>query len=127
MLVQKLAHLLLDEIDELFVVHLVDFVEKDDDLRNAHLTSKENVFARLGHHAVCRGNDEDGAVHLGGTGNHVLDVVGVARRINVRVMALRRLVFGVRKRNGDAARLLFRRLVDVINAFDSCRVAVPRL
>ena len=33
----------------------------------------------LGHRAVGRGDDEDRAVHLGGAGDHVLDVVGVAR------------------------------------------------
>ena len=40
---------------------------------------KQNMFAGLRHRAVSRSNDEDSAVHLGGTGNHVLDVVGVSR------------------------------------------------
>jgi hypothetical protein len=42
----------------------------------------------------------------------------VARSVDVRVVALRRLVFGVRKRDGDTTRFFFRGFVDVINALD---------
>src|SRR5690606_11416872 len=46
------------------------------------------------------------------TGDHVLDVVGVAGAVNVGVVAGRRFVLDVRGRDRDAAGLLFRRLVD---------------
>jgi hypothetical protein len=39
------------------------------------------VLARLGHGPVVGAHDEDGAVHLGRAGDHVLDVVGVARAV----------------------------------------------
>ena len=42
----------------------------------------------LGHNAVSSGNYKDGSVHLGGSSNHVLDVVGVARAVDVSVVAL---------------------------------------
>src|SRR5262249_59032263 len=42
------------------------------------------------------------------------DVVGVARASGVRVMALVGLIFDVRGRDGDTARLLFRGLVDLV-------------
>jgi hypothetical protein len=57
---------------------------------------------------------QNGAVHLGGTGDHVLHVVGVPRAVNVRVVAVGRLVLDVRGVDGDAARLLFGRRVDLV-------------
>src|SRR5216110_1882850 len=46
--------------------------------------------------------------------NHVLDVVGVARAIDVRIVPIRRLVFNVCRRDRDTALALFRRVVDRI-------------
>ena len=43
-----------------------------------------------------------------------LHVVGVAGAVDVRVVAVRRFVLDVRGRDRDAARLLFRRLVDLV-------------
>src|SRR5204863_351455 len=45
------------------------------------------------------GHDQDGAVHLRGAGDHVLDVVGVTRAIHVRVVPVRRRVLHVARRN----------------------------
>jgi len=47
-------------------------------------------------------------------GDHVLDVVGVAGHVDVRVVAVGRLVLDVGDRDGDAALLLFGRLVDLV-------------
>ena len=66
-------------------------------VRHADLAREQDVLARLRHRAVGRGDDEDRAVHLGGAGDHVLDVVGVTRAVDVRVVALRRLVLDVRR------------------------------
>jgi len=54
------------------------------------------VFLGLGHNAVNSGNEEDSAVHLSSTGDHVLDVVSVARAVNVSVVTVVALVFNVR-------------------------------
>ena len=62
-----------------------------------HLAGEQDVLARLGHRAVRRGDDEDGAVHLGGAGDHVLDVVGVTGAVDVGVVALVGLVLDVRE------------------------------
>ncbi len=72
------------------------------------------MLARLGHGAVGRGDHQDRAVHLRGAGDHVLDVIGVTGAIDVRVVALGRLVFHVRGRDRDTAGLFFRRVVDRI-------------
>src|SRR5690606_3009236 len=55
---------------------------------------------------------QDRAVHLRSTGDHVLDVVGVARAVHVGVVAAVGFVLDVRGRDRDAASLLFRRRVD---------------
>ncbi len=72
------------------------------------------MLARLRHRAVsCRAN-QDRAVHLGSTGDHVLHVVGVAGAVDVRVVTVRRFVFDVRRRDRDAASLFFRSSVDLV-------------
>ena len=64
--------------------------------------------------AVKGADDEDGAIHLGGAGNHVLDVVGVAGAVDVRVVTGLGLVLDVRDRDRDTALTLLRRLVDLV-------------
>ena len=67
-------------------VHLVD---GDDELTDTEGEGKESVLAGLtvlGDTGLeltsTSGNDEDGAVSLGGTSDHVLDEVTVARGVN---------------------------------------------
>ena len=109
---QQLAHLELDELEQLGVVDHVDLVEEDDDVGHLHLAGQEDVLAGLGHGPVGGGHDEDGAVHLGGAGDHVLDVVGVPGAVDVGVVAGRRLVLDVGDGDGDAPLALLGRVVD---------------
>src|ERR1700736_6436410 len=109
---EQFADLELDELQAFGVVDRVDLVEGDDDPRHADLARQQDVLAGLGHRAIGRGHDQDRAVHLGGAGDHVLDVVRVARAVDVRVVALLRLVLDMRGRDRDTARLLFGGVVD---------------
>ena len=93
---QQLAHFHLDQLEQLGVVHHVRLVQVDHDVRHADLARQQDVLARLRHRAVRGRAHQDRAVHLRRTRDHVLDVVGVARAIHVRVVAVRRLVFHVR-------------------------------
>ncbi len=111
---EEFAHLELDELEKLRIVDHVDLVQVDDERRNADLAGEQDVLAGLRHRAVGGGDDEDRAVHLRGAGDHVLHVVGVAGAVDVRVMALLRLVLDMRGRDRDAAGLLLRRLVDLV-------------
>jgi hypothetical protein len=111
---QQLAHLHLDELDELGIVDHVDLVEEDDQRRHANLAGKQDVLARLRHGSVGRGDDENGAVHLRRARDHVLHVVGVARAVDVRIVALVGLVLDVRGRDGDTALALLGSLVDLV-------------
>ena len=104
---QKLAHFQLDQLDQLRVVHHVRLVQEDDDGGHADLTGQQDVLARLGHRAVGGGDDQDRPVHLGGAGDHVLDVVGVAGAVHVGVVARAGLVLDVGGVDGDAALALF--------------------
>src|SRR5687768_5593384 len=92
---QQLTHLELDEVHEFGVVYRVNLVEGNDHVGNVDLLGEQNVLAGLRHRAVDRRDDENGAVHLRGAGDHVLDVVGVARAVDVRVVAIRRRVLDV--------------------------------
>src|SRR6266404_5990473 len=72
------------------------------------------MLARLGHGTIGCSDHENRAVHLRGSRNHVLDVVGVARAIDVRVMAVAGLILDVGYGNRNTAFALFRRVVDRI-------------
>ena len=111
---EELAGLHLDELDELFVVNHVALVQEDNDPRHTDLTGEQDVLAGLSHRAVGGGDDQDSAVHLGSTGDHVLDVVSVTRAVNVRVVALPGLILDMSDGNRNAALALFGGLVDVL-------------
>ena len=72
------------------------------------------MLTRLGHGTVGCCDHEDGAVHLGGTGDHVLHIVSVTRAVDVSVVTILRFVLLVAGRDGDTTRLLFRSVVDLI-------------
>ena len=116
---EQLTDLQFDELEQLGVVDHVGLVQRDDDRRDLDLAGEQDVLARLRHGAVGRGDDEDRAVHLGGARDHVLDVVGVPRAVDVRVVALLRLVLDVRRVDRDAARLLLGSIVDLLEALDA--------
>ena len=116
---QQFADFHLDQLEELGVVDHVDLVQEDDDVGHADLAGEQDVLAGLGHGAVGGGHDQDGAVHLGRAGDHVLDVVGVARAVDVRVVALVGLVLDVGGGDGDAALALFGSVVDLVERPDS--------
>ena len=111
---QQLADLELDELEQFRIVDHVDLVEEHDQRRHADLTGEQDVLAGLRHRAVGRAHHQDRAVHLRRAGDHVLHIVGVPGAVDVRVVALVGLVLDVRGGDRDAARLLFRRLVDLI-------------
>ena len=70
------------------------------------------MLTRLRHLTVRSGHHNDRTVHLGSTRDHVTDVIGVSRAVDVRVVAVGRLVLDVRGRDRDTTLLLFRRLVN---------------
>ena len=113
-LAEQLADFHLDEFEQFGIVDQIDLVQIHHQRGHADLAGEQDVLAGLRHRAVGGGDDENRAVHLRRAGDHVLHIIGVAGAVDVGVVALGGLVFDVRRRNGDAARLLFRRLVDLV-------------
>jgi hypothetical protein len=111
---EQLTHFQLDEIEQLDIVDHVDLVHEHNHVRHSYLSREQNVLACLGHGTVGGGHDEDRAVHLGSTRDHVFDIVSVSRTVDMRVVTSRRLVLHVSRRDCDAAVALFRRLVDLV-------------
>ncbi len=72
------------------------------------------MLASLRHRPIRSGNDQNRPVHLGSTGDHILDVIGVSRSVNVSVVAILRLVFDVRDINRNPPLLFLRSLIDIL-------------
>src|SRR5690606_4139775 len=111
---QQVANFHLDQFQQLSVVNHVSLVQEDNDVRYAYLTGQQDVLTGLRHGAVGSRADQDRAVHLGSTGDHVLHVVGVARAVNVRVVTNVGVVLYVRGVDGDTTSLFFRSAVDLV-------------
>ena len=109
---QQVANLELNQVEHLGIVHHIAFVQEHDDTRYVHLTGEQYVLVGLGHRTVGSGNHQDRAVHLGGTGNHVLHIVGVARAVNVGIVTIGSLVLHVRGVDGDTALFFLGSVVD---------------
>ena len=112
--VQQLTDLHLHQLQQLLVVHLVALVQEHQHGGHVHLTGQQQVLTSLSHGAVGGSDDQDSAVHLGSTGDHVLDIVGVARAVNVSIVTLFSLILNVSGVDGDAAFLLFGSLIDAV-------------
>src|SRR5256886_904022 len=111
-LLQQLPHLQLHQVQNLRVVHHVHLVHEHHQKRHVHLPRQQHVLPRLRHRPVVRRHHHNRPVHLRRPRDHVLDVVGVPRTVDVRVVPLRRLVLHVRHRNRDPPLPLLRRVVD---------------
>lgn len=109
---EELTHLHLDELEHFGVVNGIDLVDEDNKSLDTDLAGEQQVLTGLGHLTVRGGDDNDGAVHVGGTGNHVLDVIGVARAVDVRVVAVLGRVLDVGGGNGDTTLAFLGSLVD---------------
>ncbi|CUJ47462.1 Uncharacterised protein [Achromobacter ruhlandii] len=115
-LAQQFANFHFHQLEQLGVVNHVSLVQEDDDVRHANLAAQQDVLTRLRHRAVSGRHDQDRAVHLRCARDHVLDVVSVARAVNVRVVTRFRFVLDVRRVDRDAASLFFRCRVDLVVA-----------
>ncbi|KAI3479847.1 hypothetical protein L1887_58094 [Cichorium endivia] len=109
---EEVAHLHLDELEHLGVVDLVDLVDEDDELLDTDLLGEQKVLTGLRHLTVGSGDDDDGAVHLCSTGDHVSNVIGVTGAVDVGVVAVAGLVLDVGGGDGDTTGTLLGGLVD---------------
>ena len=112
-LVQGLADFHLYQFQKLLVVNLVNLVQEYDDIGHAYLAGQQQVLLGLSHRAVGSSDNQDSAVHLSGTGDHVLNIVGVAGAVNVSIVAFFGLILNVSGINGNTTLSLLGSLIDV--------------
>ncbi|OKO99348.1 hypothetical protein Xentx_03612 [Xenorhabdus thuongxuanensis] len=111
---QQLTHFHFYQFQQLFIINHVTFVQEHDDVRNAYLTTQQDVLTSLWHWAISCSNYQDRAVHLSRTGDHVFHVVGVAWAVNVCVVTSWGIVLYVRSRDGDTTCFFFWCVVDLV-------------
>ena len=78
------------------------------------------MLTGLWHWAVCSGYNEDSAVHLSSTSDHVLNVVSMARAVNVSVVTSVGLILNVSGVDRDTTSTLLRSLIDVGVVHEVC-------
>src|SRR5262249_14862282 len=115
---QEFPNLQLHQIQQFRIVHQITLVEEHDDGGNPYLAREQDMLPRLGHGTIGGGDDEDGSIHLGGSGDHVLDVVGVSGAVHMGIMAFVGLVFQVGDIDGDASGFLFGGAVNVFKGHE---------
>ncbi len=111
---QQIAHFHLNQFQQLSVINHVSLVQEDNDVRNAYLTGQQDVLTSLWHRTIGSRANQDRAVHLGSTSDHVFDVVGVTWAVNVRVVTNVRVVLYVRGVDGDTTSFFFWGAVDLV-------------
>ena len=88
--------------------------QRDDGSAHAEQLEDRDVLARLRHHAVVAGDDEQREVDAGRAGDHRAHEALVPRHVDDRERAARRArEVRIAERDGDAARLLLRQAVGV--------------
>ncbi len=120
---EQFTDLQLDQVGQLGVPR-VGLVEGDHDVVDADLAGEEHVLCGLWHDPVERGDDEDRAVELRRSGDHVLDVVRVTGHVDVGVVAGVGLVLDVREVDGDAPAGLLGGPVDAVEGHEGGAAAL---
>ncbi len=113
-LVEKVANVHINEFEKFFVVNDVAFVKEYNDSGNAYLVSKKNVLACLLKGTVGSSNNEDTAVHLSSTCDHVFNVVCVSGAVNVCVVTISCFVFYVSCVDCDTTSSFFGSVVNLV-------------
>ena len=102
----------LNQLKKLRIVNLVNLIHENNDIRHANLTGKQDVFTGLRHGAVSCRNNQDCAVHLSSTGNHVLNIVSMSGAVNMSVVAIFGFIFNVSSVDCDTTCFFFWSLID---------------
>lgn len=95
-------------------------VNKNNDVLDTNLFSKDQVLSSLWHCTICGGDNQYSAIHLRCSCDHVFNVIGVTRAICVSIMTIFCLVLNVRDINGNSASFFFRSIVDLAISLSRC-------
>ena len=77
------------------------------------MLGQEDVLLGLRHRAIGGGTNQDCAIHLGSTRDHVFHIISVSRAVNVGVVTLLGFVLNVGSVDGDTALALLWSTVNV--------------
>ena len=69
---QLLGNFHLNQLKQFFVVYHIALVQEYYDVRNAYLTGQQDVLFGLSHNTISSSYNQDSAVHLSSTSDHVL-------------------------------------------------------
>src|SRR5471032_2609859 len=111
---QQIADFHFNQFQQLSVVYQVSLVQENHDVRNANLTGQQDVLTGLRHRTISGRTNQDRAVHLGSTGDHVLHIVSVTWAVNVSVVTNFRVVLYVRGVDGNTTSFFFWCAVDLV-------------
>ena len=78
------------------------------------------MLAGLWHRAVSCVHNQNRAIHLRSTRDHVLHIICVSWAVHVCVVTGFRLILNVRRRNRDTALTFLRRLVNLVKRCELC-------
>ncbi|PHM73653.1 hypothetical protein Xcab_04335 [Xenorhabdus cabanillasii JM26] len=111
---QQLTDFHFYQFQQLFVINHVTLVQEHDDVWYTYLTAQQDVLTSLWHWTISGSNNQDRAIHLSRTGDHVFHVVGVAWAVNVCIVTRWSIVFYVRSRDGDTTCFFFWCVIDLV-------------
>src|SRR3989338_8374368 len=111
---EQVAHFHFNQFQQLSVINHVSLVQEDNDVRNAYLTGQQDVLTSLRHRTISGRANQDSAIHLRSTGDHVFYVVGVTWAVNVCVVTHGRIVLNVSGVDGDTTSFFFWSAVDLV-------------
>lgn len=86
MFLQELLEFDLNKIDHLSFLDQIHLVEIDQNVLDSDLSAQQHMLIGHGHGSVHRGNHQDTRIHLGCTGDHILDIVDVSRAIDMGIV-----------------------------------------
>ena len=75
------------------------------------------MLSSLSHNTISCSYNQDSAVHLSSTSDHVLNVVSMSWAVNVCIVSLLGLILNVCSRDGDTTLSLFWSLIDVLEVY----------
>ncbi len=117
-LVKELGNFHLNQLDQLIIINHIALVQEHNHSRNADLTCKENVLTGLSHNTIGSSYNKDSAIHLCGSGDHVLYIVSMSRAVNVCIVTGLGLILNVSGIDSDTTLSLFRCFIDIGKVYD---------
>ena len=74
------------------------------------------MLSCLGHNTIGSSYNQDSAVHLSSTSDHVLNVVSMSWAVNVCIVTILGLILNVCSRDSDSTLSLLRSLIDILES-----------